>query len=196
MTTFYIARHGETENNKNKRLSGWIDTPLTDEGIQNATSSGKKLKGIKFDKVYSSDLGRAFITAYIILQTSGSSIKIEPNKELREINYGNFANHTYDIYPKISPEENTNFIVPGGESLAQMQKRVLIFVETLADKFPKETILLVAHDGTINAIKAAFTDQPVGIADAEAHNAHDFVAKFEFENNKIISFEEVKRDNI
>jgi broad specificity phosphatase PhoE len=34
MNKFYLVRHGETENNRAKRLSGWIDTPLTDTGLQ------------------------------------------------------------------------------------------------------------------------------------------------------------------
>ncbi len=42
MTMFYICRHGETENNKNRLLSGWIDTPLTEEGVQNALSANVK----------------------------------------------------------------------------------------------------------------------------------------------------------
>jgi broad specificity phosphatase PhoE len=34
MNKFYLVRHGETENNRAKRLFGWIDTPLTDTGLQ------------------------------------------------------------------------------------------------------------------------------------------------------------------
>ena len=42
LNAFYIVRHGETENNRAKRLSGWIDTPLTDTGLQPTT---KKYSG-------------------------------------------------------------------------------------------------------------------------------------------------------
>ena len=66
MNTFYIARHGETENNRAKRLSGWIDTPLTDTGLQPVEKVIAKLANVQIDEMYSSDAGRAFITAYVI----------------------------------------------------------------------------------------------------------------------------------
>src|SRR6266545_7227401 len=105
MTTFYICRHGETENNKKKRLSGWIDTPLTEEGIKNASSSADKLRSIAFDKIISSDLGRAFVTAYLISRSLGYTSAIELHKDLREVNYGELANKFYSgpdsAYPKL-----------------------------------------------------------------------------------------------
>jgi broad specificity phosphatase PhoE len=190
MTTFYICRHGQTENNKYKRFSGWIDTPLTEAGVQDALSSGKKLKGISIDKIVASDLGRAFTTAYIISREIGFSAEIKREKELREVNYGDFANQPYTVYPEVTPEENTNYTSPNGESLAQMQRRVLAYIERLSRDFPDQAILLVAHDGTINAVRSAFTGETMGIADL-THNAHDFVAKFGYEDGKIISYEEV-----
>lgn len=92
MTSFYICRHGQSENNKHGRLSGWIDTPLTEEGVRNAASSAAKLNGTKIDKIVSSDLGRAFVTAYIISRKLNYSNEIELNKGLREINYGELGN--------------------------------------------------------------------------------------------------------
>jgi broad specificity phosphatase PhoE len=47
MNTFLIARHGETYNNQVKRLSGWIDTPLTEKGLIPADTVLKKLKPIR-----------------------------------------------------------------------------------------------------------------------------------------------------
>lgn len=190
MTAFYICRHGETENNKNKRLSGWIDTPLTDEGVQNALSAAAKIKGIHFDRVISSDLGRAFASAYLIVRQLGLTLKIERNKGLREVNYGELANQPYSAYPDLTPQENTDFVAPHGESLAQMQQRVLASVRSLSEHYPDQTILLTAHDGTINAIRASFTGESMGEADA-THNAHDFVAKFELSDGSITSFAEV-----
>ena len=195
MTTFYICRHGQTENNKNQRLSGWIDTPLTDEGIRNAASSAAKLKDVRFDKIVSSDLGRAFLTAYLVSRELGYSDEIELSKELREVNYGDFANMPYSgtnsIYPVISAHDNTNFAAPNGESLAQMQQRVLAGIDGLSRDNQDKTILLVAHDGTINAILSQFTNQEIGIVDSTSNNGHDFVAKFMYDEGNIISFDEV-----
>ncbi|HUD81522.1 MAG TPA: histidine phosphatase family protein [Patescibacteria group bacterium] len=195
MTTFYICRHGQTENNKNKRLSGWIDTPLTADGIKNAATSAEKLRSIKFDKIISSDLGRAFITAYLISRKLGYTSTIELSKELREVNYGDLANLPYSgaesVYPELSATENTNYIPPQGESLAQMQQRVMACIKVISQANPDKTILLSCHDGTINAVFASFTGRDIGTVDADSANHHDFVAKFVYDNGKVISFESV-----
>ncbi len=192
MTIFYICRHGETENNKNQRLSGWIDTPLTEQGIQDALSAAKKLEVIQFDKIVSSDMGRAFTTAYVIVRQLGNNSEIERTKGLREVNYGDLANQTYSAYPSgMTPQENANFVAPHGESLVQMQRRVLACIQELGTNNPDQTILLVAHDGTINAIRASLTGEDMGTADL-IRNSHDFVAKFVYDNGKVGSFEEVR----
>lgn len=191
MTTFYICRHGETENNKYGRFSGWIDTPLTEQGVQDAASAAAKLTSIPFDRIISSDLGRSFLTAYIIARKLGYTAEIARAKELREVNYGDFAHQPYAVYPKLTPSENTNYASPHGESLAQMQQRVMTYIKRLSEAHPGTTLLLVAHDGTINAVRSSFTGQEMGIVDL-SHNAHDFAGKFTFENGKVLSFEEIE----
>jgi broad specificity phosphatase PhoE len=191
MTTFFICRHGQTENNKNQRLSGWIDTPLTDTGILNSNASAAKLAGAHFDAVIASDLGRAFITAYLITRKIGYSADILPNKGLREVNYGDLGNMPLDAHPKLSPLQNADFVHPNGESLAQMQQRVLACLDAISRQNPDKTVLLVAHDGTINAINANFSQRNIGLVDAESANGHDFVAKFTYDTGRISSFTEV-----
>lgn len=168
---------------------GWIDTPLTDEGKQNAKSSAAKLKDIHFDHIISSDLGRAFMTAYIIARQLGYSSEVEALSGLREMSYGDLANQPYSAYPELSPVENTNYVLPNGESLAQMQKRVLDCINEIGLKYTGKTVLIVAHDGTINAIKASFNQNEMGLEDA-THNAHDFVGRFEWDEGRIKSFDE------
>jgi broad specificity phosphatase PhoE len=188
MTTFYICRHGETENNKNRKLSGWVDTPLTDKGVKFAASSAMKLKELGIDRIISSDLGRAFTTAYIISRNIGHTGEIERFKELREVNYGDLANKPYSTYPDLSVEENTTFVSPNGESLSRMQIRVIECINKIDAQNPHKTILIVAHDGTINAIRANFSGESMGEADS-VHNPYDIVAKFTLSHGKVASFE-------
>ena len=54
----YFMRHGESENNLNGRMTGWMDAPLTERGVEQARAASVKLRGITFDKVFSSDLVR------------------------------------------------------------------------------------------------------------------------------------------
>ena len=61
----YVIRHGESETNLGKRLTGWFDTPLTDKGRNDAKKAGLVLKDVVFDKIFVSDLVRARETAEI-----------------------------------------------------------------------------------------------------------------------------------
>ena len=65
MTTIYIARHGQNEDNVHGILNGHRDLPLTDLGRQQARQLARHIKdrGLVFDAVYASPLGRAFETA-------------------------------------------------------------------------------------------------------------------------------------
>lgn len=67
----YFARHGKTLLNSFDRVQGWIDSPLTKDGVQVAQYLGEGLKGIKFDRFYSSDAGRQRETMAVILKQAG-----------------------------------------------------------------------------------------------------------------------------
>jgi len=196
MTTFYICRHGQTEYNQQERLQGWIDTPLTEQGLRNVQSAVGKLQGIHFDGVYSSDLGRAFVTSYIIVRRLGYDAEIQPTKGLRESNYGDLAGmlgrDAGARYPGLNTE--ADFIPPNGESLAHMQARVLACLQEISSEHPTETILLVSHDGPINAIYAEFAKTDLGRLSVDTVNPNDFVAKFTFEGGNITTYQEVAAD--
>ncbi|AJG78383.1 TPA: histidine phosphatase family protein [Bacillus cereus] len=96
---FYLVRHGKTMLNTTDRVQGWVDAPLTKEGVVVAENLGKGLKEVKFEKAYSSDSGRAIETAKIVLDHSGNKdMNINQSKNLREACFGEFEgelNHTF-----------------------------------------------------------------------------------------------------
>lgn len=59
----YLMRHGETLFNTQKRVQGWCDSPLTENGIWQAEQAKQYFvkKGISFDAVYSSTQGELLI---------------------------------------------------------------------------------------------------------------------------------------
>jgi broad specificity phosphatase PhoE len=153
-------------------------------------NTATKMKSLQIDKIITSDLGRAFITGYIIASELGYKDNIERSKSLGEVNYGDLTNQPYSVYPDVTPDENTNYRPPNGESLAQMQKRVLEYLVKLDQEYEDKNILIVAHDGTINAVRANFTGETMGTADL-THNPHEFVAKFKIEDGKVTYIKEV-----
>jgi broad specificity phosphatase PhoE len=58
----YFVRHGETHFNVEKRLQGFCDSPLTDNGIEQAKSVGIGLSDIEFKAVYASESQRVVDT--------------------------------------------------------------------------------------------------------------------------------------
>ena len=64
----YIVRHGQTEWNVLEKFQGQLNSPLTPKGIKKIEKTASELKNIKFEAVYTSELGRTISTAKLILQ--------------------------------------------------------------------------------------------------------------------------------
>ena len=62
-TLIYIIRHGESLGNKNRKFLGHTDLDLTDLGYAQALKTAECLASVPFDRIYSSDLIRAYNTA-------------------------------------------------------------------------------------------------------------------------------------
>lgn len=112
----YLVRHGETELNKLNRVQGWVDSPLTEDGLEIAILWGLGLRKIDFDIVYSSDLLRAVRTAKLISeQNNQKEIPYYALKNLREISFGQFGGKCKNIYKTVCSrvlfgEENLSFL--------------------------------------------------------------------------------------
>lgn len=192
MNTFYIARHGETENNRAKRLSGWIDTPLTESGLEPTARVISKIAKVQIDQIYSSDVGRAFITAYEIARGIDHRSEIKRLPGLREVNYGDAANmysaEAYNLYPQL--DRDTHYTPPNGESLEHMQKRVLETIENLNNQHVDEQLLLVCHSGVMAALNASYLKQDFGAHNISEAYPHDYVGVFTYADGNVTSFKE------
>jgi len=67
MSKLVLLRHGESLWNKANRFTGWVDVPLSKNGIEEAKSAGKKMGKIMFDQIFVSNLVRAQMTAFIAM---------------------------------------------------------------------------------------------------------------------------------
>lgn len=192
MNTFYIVRHGETENNRARRLSGWIDTPLTDTGLEPTKAVIEKLKNVQIDEMYSSDLGRAFTTAYVLSRGLNFTKEIKRLAGLREVSYGDAANmfsaDAYKLYPQL--DRDTHYTPPNGEPLDHMQKRVFQTVDELNKQHTDKSIVLVCHSGVMAALNASHIGQDFGEHNISEAYPHDYVGVFTFAEGAVNSFKE------
>ncbi|HNR00235.1 MAG TPA: histidine phosphatase family protein, partial [Trueperaceae bacterium] len=84
MVELWLIRHGETEWNRQGRIQGHSDNPLNDLGRAQARALGGRLAVVRFDRIYSSDLGRAIETARLVFPDRA----IETDVRLREVSAG------------------------------------------------------------------------------------------------------------
>lgn len=152
LCTFYLVRHGETEFNTKKILQGHLDSPLTEKGIADAKLLGQKLKNIRFDLVFSSDLLRAKRTAEII--TSEKKLAIESTKILRERSFGELEGKPYDalkayyeLIDKLKSQKKVTLNKYSIEEDEIVVNRLITFLRETAITHPGKKILVVTHGG-------------------------------------------------
>lgn len=177
--TIYFVRHGETYLNYYGRMQGWANAPLTDRGITDVRRSGRGLKDIKFDAVYTSDLQRTVDTAEILLDENDltkTDMEIILMPEFREIFFGSFEGEHGDVVYKEVAEhlgfKTAKKLFKNANQFERMNAFKEIDSEGHAEDFMEfwlrveegllrlinthrdtgETILLVAHGGTIRVI--------------------------------------------
>lgn len=146
----YFARHGQTEYNKQKRLQGWKDSPLSEEGIGHSQLMGEALQGYSFSNVWVSPLGRAIQTANIMQEYIG--FEYETTDDLREVSFGDWEGLTLpeigEQYPGMWEDRQNdkwNYIPPGGESNKHARERALRMKERIISSMPESQILVIAH---------------------------------------------------
>ena len=129
----YIIRHGKTELNRANVLQGRSNYPLNAEGVCQAEKAAEMLRGITFDRVFSSPLIRAIQTAEIV--APGKPITVDDR--LIEMDYGPYEGLGLSNLP---PEVLTFFsdfvnnpAPEGMEQLNSVVSRAGDFIEELRD---------------------------------------------------------------
>lgn len=86
-----LVRHGQSQWNLENRFTGWIDVPLTEQGVAEAHSAGRQIReaGIEFDAAWTSVLKRAIHTLWIILdELDAPWLPVHRDWRLNERHYG------------------------------------------------------------------------------------------------------------
>jgi broad specificity phosphatase PhoE len=157
MTTVYLARHGESDWNVERRWQGHTDRPLTDRGREQAGRLAERLADIELDAIYASDLRRAWETAEAIARPRGLAVVRVP--ELREVHVGSWSGLTRDECAERFPDAFARWQAGGsgwddGESYEAMGERTVAAMLRLAAEHPDGAILVVSHGGPIRAVHA------------------------------------------
>lgn len=159
-----LVRHGQSEWNLKNLFTGWRDVDLTEQGIEEARTAGRKLKaqGLRFDVAFTSVLKRAQRTLDLMLEEMGhAEIPIFRDQALNERDYGDLSGLNKDDARKRWGEEQVHMwrrsydvAPPGGESLKDTAARVLPYyiAEILPRVLRGERVLVAAHGNSLRAL--------------------------------------------
>lgn len=176
MTILILARHGETDWNRENRFQGHADPPLNATGRAQSIELAKALAGEPIARVYTSPLRRARETAELVAERLG--VEIEPLEALREIDVGSWTGLTRDEVAERYPEGYSRWLeraphgFEGGETYEALAERVLPAVRSLAEAQPSATLLVVTHGGPSRVVQA----HAAGIDYAEARRRETVLA--------------------
>jgi 2,3-bisphosphoglycerate-dependent phosphoglycerate mutase len=159
-----LVRHGESEWNLKNLFTGWKDIDLTENGIAEARSAGRKLKaqGLSFDVGFTSALIRAQRSLDLILEAMGhAEIPVFRDQALNERDYGDLSGlNKDDARAKWGAEQvhiwrrSYDVAPPGGESLKDTAARVLPYYvqEILPAVLRGKRVLIAAHGNSLRAL--------------------------------------------
>ena len=159
-----LVRHGQSEWNLKNLFTGWKDPGLTELGVEEARTAGRRLRerGIRFDIAFTSVLSRAQETCRLILEEIDQpNLETLRDQALNERDYGDLSGlnkddararwgaeqvhlwrRSYDVQP------------PGGESLRDTVARVLpYYVQEVLPRVTRgERVLVAAHGNSLRAL--------------------------------------------
>jgi probable phosphoglycerate mutase len=157
MTRVTLVRHAETPWNRERRMQGHTDTPLSEAGRAQAQAVGRRLARGGFAALYTSDLARAQDTARVIALHSGREIIADVR--LRERAFGIFEGLTYAEIAERYPEDlarfelrDPDYVVPGGESARAFRERCLGCLAEIAERHVGDEVVVVTHGLVLDAI--------------------------------------------
>jgi broad specificity phosphatase PhoE len=162
-TSIVIARHGETDWNREGRFQGHADPPLNALGRLQAEELATLLARIEIAALYTSDLRRAAQTAEIVGARLG--LVASPDRELREIDVGSWSGLTGDEIAARFPEAHARWLngepdAHGGETRAAFSTRVVGAIVRVAQAHPGQRIAVVAHGGVIRTVQRHVAGMP------------------------------------
>lgn len=157
MTKLLLIRHGNSLANTQGVFAGATDSPLTELGHRQAEKTARYIAAhYPVDAVYASDLQRAFDTGKAVADQFGLSVNA--TKAMREIFAGAWEGQSFDALDLrhsyyIWKTDIGNAVCDGGESVSQLQKRIVAEVTRIARENPEKTVVIATHATPVRVLQ-------------------------------------------
>jgi len=159
VTTFFFVRHGVTAHTGHK-LTGWMEgVSLTDEGRAQAERVAASLADVTFEAIYSSPIDRTRETAEIVARPHG--LKVRTSRGIGEVGYGAWTGRSLKVLARTKVWATLQrwpsaVRFPEGDTLREVQVRVVEEMERLREEHPRGNVCLVSHADTIKLALAHY----------------------------------------
>lgn len=167
----YVIRHGQSKTNVTGCYTGHLQIPLTEKGIKDAEGVRPFLRGINFDKIYSSDLIRAKNTA----ETALPGCTYEETPLLREVDLGSLCGKNImkcreELGEKLAKSRAAiDYSAFGGETKEEFYGRVRKFLDNVADSGYK-IVAAFSHAGTLRTMLDIVLDSSISRSKIRCRN--------------------------
>ena len=156
-----LIRHGESEWNALGKWTGWTDVSITEEGVRLSRELGEKLRSVRVDVAYNSELKRTKETLDAVLEGIGQTPERRASGAINERDYGIYTGMKKRDIQKIIGQNAYDLLrrswdspVEGGESLKDVYERTIPFYLRII--LPRlrhgQNILVVAHGNSLRAL--------------------------------------------
>ena len=166
MTKIFMVRHGQSMSNIAGTFTGMIDSPLSELGYRQAELCAEYLKEMQPDRLFSSDLDRAYMTGLALGKILG--LPVEKLSGFREIDAGSWGGLRFEEIEKQFPKDYSvwhdcadNAMCPGGESVAALQKRVVDSLFSVSKECDGQTVCVFTHATPIRITEAYALGQTI-----------------------------------
>ena len=160
MATIILLRHGENEWVKEHKLAGWIPgVRLNANGRKQGQDAADRLGHLPIKALYSSPVERCRETAEFLAEKAKLNIIELP--EVGEVRYGDWEGKKIAELAKL-PEWHTvqhapsRHTFPNGESMREVQTRIVDALESLATQHKNEMIVVCTHADLIKMALAHY----------------------------------------
>ena len=166
MMNLLLIRHA-TNDWVGEKLAGW--TPgvhLNDEGRAQAVALAARLAEVPLAAVYSSPLERTMETAQPLAEAHGLTIQVR--EQLGETRYGDWTGRSLKelkdekLWPVVQVYPG-GARFPGGESMREVQARLVAELDTIRDAHPEQTVAVVSHSDPIKMAVAHYLGLPLDL---------------------------------
>ena len=166
MTTILLARHGETDWNRDRRVQGREGASLNEAGLEQAKALARLLWEVPLQAVYSSELPRALETASYVAGPHGVGVKTDAR--LNEIDHGEWEGLAETDLPDLDlyrrwREDPTSCALPGAEPLSSVRDRAIEAMREIEARHPADDglVAVVSHQIVLALLKCYVLARPL-----------------------------------